>query len=56
MLIIAGFNFVLMLPACFFMRGRLPPRAPPPWSDVRKPWSEPPYVFLVVGALLYGMK
>jgi MFS family permease len=55
MLIIGGFNFVLMLPACFFMKGRLPPRAPPPWSDVRKPWTEPPYVFLVLGAMLYGM-
>ncbi|WOO80085.1 Fujikurins efflux protein [Vanrija pseudolonga] len=55
MLIVMGINVVLMLPSVFFMRARLPPRTPPPFSDMKKPWKDVRYTFLVVGAMMYGM-
>ncbi|BEI80069.1 hypothetical protein CcaverHIS002_0105980 [Cutaneotrichosporon cavernicola] len=54
-LIIMGFNLVLMLPACFWMKARLPPRAPPPLSALKKPWRESRYVFLCLGTACYAM-
>ncbi|KLT42144.1 MFS general substrate transporter [Cutaneotrichosporon oleaginosum] len=54
-LIIMGFNFVLMLPACFWMKARLPPRRPPPISSLKKPWREGRYVFLCLGTACYAM-
>lgn len=56
MLIIGGFNFILMVPGFFFMKSRLPPRTPPPWSDLKGPWREPQYCFHVAGAAMFGMK
>ncbi|KAL7424204.1 hypothetical protein Q5752_001790 [Cryptotrichosporon argae] len=49
-LIIAAMNAVCMLPAWFFMKGRLPPRAPPPLRSLAGPWKEAPYAFLVLGS------
>ncbi|GMK54274.1 hypothetical protein CspeluHIS016_0108600 [Cutaneotrichosporon spelunceum] len=54
-LIIMGFNFVLMLPACFWMKARLPPRTPPPLSSLKKPWQESSFVFLCLGTSCYAM-
>lgn len=56
MLTIACFNFALMLPAVFFMKARLPPHKPPPVSDMKRPWHQTQYVFLVLGSALYTMK
>lgn len=56
LLIVAGFNLVLMLPSVFFLKARLPPRQPPPLSALKKPWHDPRYVFLVAGAAMYGTK
>jgi MFS family permease len=56
MLTLAGFNFMLMLPSVFFMKARLPPRAPPPLSYLKRPWKEPRYCFLVAASALYAMK
>lgn len=56
MLIVMGINMVLMLPSVFFMKARLPPRTPPPFSDMKKPWKDVRYTFLVAGAMMYGMK
>lgn len=53
MLIVAGFNGVLMVPGCFFMKSRLPRRHPPPLKALAGPWHEARYVFLVVGSGLY---
>ncbi|RSH77652.1 uncharacterized protein EHS24_003213 [Apiotrichum porosum] len=55
MLVIAGFNFVLMLPSVFFMKARLPPRQPPPLSYLLRPWREPRFCFLVASGVFYGM-
>lgn len=52
-LVIAGFNAVLMLPSCFWMKARLPPRSPPPWSALKAPWKESGYTFLVLGTAVY---
>lgn len=52
-LIIAGFNLALMLPACFWMRARLPARDPPPWDALKAPWRESGYTFLVLGTAVY---
>jgi MFS family permease len=52
-LVIAGFNFVLMLPACVWMKARLPPRDPPPLRALKAPWKEAPYAFLVIGSAVY---
>jgi hypothetical protein len=56
MLIIAGFNFVLMFPGAFWMKTRLPPHRPPPWSDMKRPWKETRFIFHVIGAMFFGMK
>lgn len=56
MLVLAGFTFAFMLPACTVMHARLPRRKPPPWSILRVPWREAPYVCLVVGASFYLTK
>ncbi|TXT10293.1 uncharacterized protein COLE_04227 [Cutaneotrichosporon oleaginosum] len=50
---IAALNLVLMLPACVWMKARLPPRSPPPLRALRAPWREAPYTFLVVGSAVY---
>ncbi|WOO81387.1 MFS transporter asaE [Vanrija pseudolonga] len=55
MLTVAGFNLVLMIPACFWMKTRLPPRDPPPISALAKPWKEPRYTFLVLGACVIAI-
>lgn len=56
MLVIAGFNFALMLPSVFWMKGRLPPRAPPPLSYLKRPWREAKFCFLVASGVMYAMK
>lgn len=56
MLTIMGFNFVLMFPACFWVKARLPPRRPPPLSALKGPWKETRYVFLCLGVASYGFK
>ena len=53
MLIIAAFNFALMLPACIFMKSRLPPRQPPSYKALAGPLKEAGYTFLVAGSGLY---
>lgn len=53
MLIVAGFNFVLLMPACLWMKSRLPPRQAPPLRALAKPWKEKRYAFLVIGAMVY---
>lgn len=55
MLIIAGFNFVLMAPSIFLMKPRLPPHDPPPWSDLKRPWKDTKYVILVASAAMYAL-
>jgi MCP family monocarboxylic acid transporter-like MFS transporter 10 len=55
LLIIAGMNAVLMVPSCFFMKARLPPRTPPPWKSLKRPWQDPRYVCLVIGSCLNMM-
>jgi MFS family permease len=54
--IIMCLNVVLMVPACFWVKGRLPPRTPPPLKVLKGPWKETRYVFLCVGVALYGFK
>ncbi|ODN83254.1 hypothetical protein L202_01428 [Cryptococcus amylolentus CBS 6039] len=54
-LIIAGMNAVLMFPAWFFLKARLPPRQPPPYRDMRRPWKEARYTCLVAGSALVMM-
>lgn len=49
-LIVAGMNGVLMLPSWFWLRARLPPRQPAPWSALMRPWTEPMFLFLALGA------
>lgn len=56
MLIVAGFNFVLMIPGAYWMKTRLPPHRPPPWSDMKRPWKETRFIFHVMGAMMFGMK
>ena len=55
-LIIAGMNAVLMFPAWFFLKARLPPRRPPPVREMRHPWKEARYTCLVLGSALVMMK
>ncbi|WWC69344.1 uncharacterized protein I206_103282 [Kwoniella pini CBS 10737] len=55
MLIIAGMNAVLMFPAWFFLKARLPPRSPPPLKSLKGPWKEPRYTCLVLGSCLVMM-
>lgn len=55
MLVIAGFNFVLMFPSIFLMKPRLPPHDPPPWSDLKRPWKDMKYVLLVASAAMYAL-
>ncbi|TXT13669.1 hypothetical protein VHUM_01036 [Vanrija humicola] len=55
MLIVAGFNFVMMAPACVWMKSRLPPKTPPPWRDLAKPWRDMQYVCLVVGVAFVSL-
>jgi hypothetical protein len=55
MLIIAALNTVLMVPSCFFMKARLPPRTPPPLRSLKRPWQESKYICLVVGSCLNMM-
>ncbi|WVQ78583.1 hypothetical protein IAT38_000669 [Cryptococcus sp. DSM 104549] len=49
-LIIAGISGALMLPAWFFLKARLPPRHPPPFSALKGPWKEARYTCLVAGS------
>lgn len=56
MLIIAAFNFVMMAPACFWMKSRLPPKTPPPWRDLAKPWRDTQYTCLVIGVGFVSLK
>lgn len=53
LLIIAGFNFVLLIPACLWMKARLPPKKAPSLRALAQPWKEKRYAFLVVGAMVY---
>lgn len=53
LLIVAAFNLALMLPACIFMKSRLPPRSPPPFATLGTPWHQPAYACLVLGSGLY---
>lgn len=55
MLVIAGFNFVLMFPSIFLMKPRLPPHDPPPWSDLKRPWKDRKYVLLVLHAAFFAL-
>ncbi|KAL1407862.1 hypothetical protein Q8F55_007298 [Vanrija albida] len=55
-LIIAGITAALMLPACVWLKTRLPPHKPPPWRDLGKPWHEKEYAFLVLGAAVFTLK
>ncbi|TXT09237.1 hypothetical protein VHUM_02711 [Vanrija humicola] len=54
-LIIAGITATLMLPACIWLRTRLPPHTPPAWRDLGKPWHEKEYAFLVLGAAVFTL-
>lgn len=56
MLFVGGLNFVLMAPGVFWMKTRLPPRSPPPWSAMKVPWKDIRYVVHVIGAAFFGMK
>jgi predicted MFS family arabinose efflux permease len=56
LLVVAGFNAVCMLVANFTMKARLPPRAPPPWKALLKPWQDPRYTFYVVGTAVALIK
>lgn len=56
MLMLVGLNTALMTPGAFFMKSRLPPYRPPPWSDMKKPWRQARYSFHVAGAAIFGMK
>ncbi|WWD01292.1 hypothetical protein V866_008235 [Kwoniella sp. B9012] len=55
MLIIAGMNAILMFPAWFFLKARLPPRSPPPLKSLKGPWLESKYTCLVLGSCLVMM-
>lgn len=55
MLFVGALNFVLMVPGIFWMKTRLPPRAPPKWSAMKAPWKDVRYVVHVIGAALFGM-
>ncbi|WRT67263.1 uncharacterized protein IL334_004230 [Kwoniella shivajii] len=55
MLIVAGMNAVLMFPAWFFLKARLPPRSPPPLKSLLGPWKQPRYACLVAGSSLVMM-
>lgn len=55
-LIIAGVTAALMLPACVWLKTRLPPHTPPAWRDLGKPWHEKEYAFLVLGAAVFTLK
>ncbi|WWD16091.1 hypothetical protein CI109_100516 [Kwoniella shandongensis] len=52
LLIIAGMNAVLMLPAWFYLKARLPPRAPPPLKSLLGPWKDIKYTCLVIGSCI----
>jgi MCP family monocarboxylic acid transporter-like MFS transporter 10 len=56
MLIIAGMNAVLMFPAWFILKARLPPRTPPPLRSLLGPWRETRYACLVIGSSLLMAK
>jgi MFS family permease len=49
-LIVAGMNGALMLPSWFWLRARLPPRQPAPWSALARPWHSRAFLFLALGA------
>ncbi|BEI86488.1 hypothetical protein CcaverHIS002_0607750 [Cutaneotrichosporon cavernicola] len=55
MLFVGGLNFCLMAPGIWWMKTRLPPRAPPKWSAMKAPWKDIRYVVHVIGAALFGM-
>ncbi|WVF72075.1 hypothetical protein IAT40_006887 [Kwoniella sp. CBS 6097] len=55
MLIIAGMNAVLMFPAWFFLKTRLPPRSPPPLKSLLGPWKDARYMCLVLGSCIVMM-
>ncbi|TXT06913.1 uncharacterized protein COLE_06244 [Cutaneotrichosporon oleaginosum] len=52
LLIVAGMNAVLMLPAWLWLRARLPPRRPAPWPALASPWRSRAFTFLALGAAL----
>ncbi|KAK8869646.1 hypothetical protein IAR55_000214 [Kwoniella newhampshirensis] len=52
LLIIAAMNAVLMFPAWFYLKARLPPRAPPPLRSLLGPWKDIRYTCLVAGSCL----
>lgn len=54
MLIIAGCNLLLMAPGCVWMKARLPPKTPPPWRMLLRPWHDLRFVFLVLSCSTYG--
>lgn len=54
MLIIAGCNLVLMAPGCVWMKARLPPKTPPPWRALLRPWKDARFVFLVMSCSTYA--
>ncbi|TXT04134.1 uncharacterized protein COLE_07831 [Cutaneotrichosporon oleaginosum] len=55
MLFVGALNFFLMFPGIWWMKTRLPPRAPPKWSAMKAPWKDIRYVVHVIGAALFGM-
>lgn len=56
MLVTAFFTMALMLPACAFLRARLPPRKPLPLSAVRNAWKDTRYACLVIGVGIFLIK
>jgi hypothetical protein len=51
-----GMNAVLMAPANIFLKARLPPRRPPPWSALRKPFRETRYLLMLIGSCVVMLK
>ena len=51
-----GMNAVLMAPANVFLEARLPPRRPPPWSALRKPFGETRYLMMLIGSCVVMLK
>jgi MFS transporter, MCT family, solute carrier family 16 (monocarboxylic acid transporters), member 10 len=45
-------NVLLVAPAWIFVKARLPPTKPLPFSHVTKPWREIRYTFLVIGCVI----
>lgn len=54
--VVAAINAVLMVPSWIWLRTRLPPRQPLPWSRLAAQWKEPRYACLVVGSAIVMLK